>query len=146
MVTLGAGIEHLRDGTMVGLGVTSPQRAAAAPGITSFAETLAPGFAIETWMGVLAPAATPTSTITQLHTAILASSTGGTSPINWPVRTHCVGAVFAATQVASLCPDGYLGLNFSTAPQVMPNFNLAETQIGDVAAYILSLRLCRPER
>ncbi len=71
VVTLGAGIEHLRDGRLVGLGVTSPQRAAAAPGIPAFAEGLAPGFAVETWMGVLAPAGTPPAILAQLHAASL---------------------------------------------------------------------------
>ncbi|MBC7431609.1 MAG: c-type cytochrome [Rubritepida sp.] len=33
----------------------------------------------------------------------------------------------------------------STSHQVMPNFNLTDTQISDVAAYILSLRGRRPE-
>lgn len=33
----------------------------------------------------------------------------------------------------------------STPHQVMPNFSLTDTQIGDVAAYILSLRGRRPE-
>lgn len=73
VVTLGAGIEHLREGRLIGLAVTSPQRAAAAPSVPSFAETLAPGFAVETWMGILAPAATSASIIAQLHAASLAA-------------------------------------------------------------------------
>jgi tripartite-type tricarboxylate transporter receptor subunit TctC len=71
VVTLGAGIEHLRDGRLIGLGVTSPGRAAAAPDVPSLAEALAPGFAVETWMGVLAPAGTPPATLAQLHAASL---------------------------------------------------------------------------
>jgi len=71
VVTLGAGIEHLRDGRLIGLAVTSPQRAAVAPAIPAFAEALAPGFAVETWMGVLAPAGTPPALLAQLHGACL---------------------------------------------------------------------------
>lgn len=71
VVTLGAGIEHLRDGRLIGLAVTSPLRAAAAPAVPALAEALAPGFAVETWMGVLAPAGTPAATLAQLHAASL---------------------------------------------------------------------------
>ncbi len=71
VVTLGAGIEHLRDGRLIGLAVTSPQRAAAAPDIPALAEALAPGFTVETWMGVLAPAGTPPALLAQLHGASL---------------------------------------------------------------------------
>lgn len=73
VVTLGAGIEHLRDGRLVGLAVTSPQRASAAPAIPALAEALAPGFAVETWMGVLAPIGTPPALLAQLHAASLAA-------------------------------------------------------------------------
>ncbi|MBY0338454.1 MAG: tripartite tricarboxylate transporter substrate binding protein [Acetobacteraceae bacterium] len=71
VVTLGAGIEQVRDGRLVGLGVTSPARSAALPGVRSFAAALAPGFAVETWMGVLTPAATPEPVLAALHQASL---------------------------------------------------------------------------
>lgn len=85
VVTLGAGIEHLRDGRLIGLAVTSPQRAAAAPAIPALAEALAPGFAVETWMGVLAPGGTPPATLAKLYAASLAA-----------LRTQTVGERLAA--------------------------------------------------
>lgn len=69
VVTLGAAIEHVRDGRLVGLGVTSLQRSPALPALASFAETVAPGFAAETWVGVLVPAATAPATVAALHAA-----------------------------------------------------------------------------
>ncbi|WP_270935571.1 tripartite tricarboxylate transporter substrate-binding protein [Falsiroseomonas oryzae] len=69
IVTLGAAIEQIRDGRLVGLGVTGPARNAAAPGLPSFAEAVAPGFAAETWIGVLAPVGTPAPVIAALHAA-----------------------------------------------------------------------------
>ena len=73
VVTLGAGIEQVRDGRLVALGVTSAVRSAAAPDIPTFAERLLPGFEIETWMGVLAPVGTPPALLGALHQAALAA-------------------------------------------------------------------------
>jgi tripartite-type tricarboxylate transporter receptor subunit TctC len=73
VVTLGAAIEPLRDGRLLGLGVTGPTRSPAAPEVPSFAEALAPGFAAETWIGVLVPAATPGAALAALHEASAAA-------------------------------------------------------------------------
>ncbi|MGG5820276.1 Bug family tripartite tricarboxylate transporter substrate binding protein [Falsiroseomonas sp. HW251] len=59
VVTLGAAIEQIREGRLVALGVTGLARSAALPAVPAFAEAVAPGFEAETWVGVLAPAATP---------------------------------------------------------------------------------------
>lgn len=69
MVTLGAGIDQVREGRLVALGVTGAARSPAAPDTPAFAEAVAPGFAIETWMGILAPAATPAPVLAALHAA-----------------------------------------------------------------------------
>jgi tripartite-type tricarboxylate transporter receptor subunit TctC len=69
LVTLGMVVPHIREGRLVGLAVTSPGRAAAVPEVPSVAETVAPGFDVTTWMGVLAPAATPPETVARLHAA-----------------------------------------------------------------------------
>ncbi|WP_426959335.1 Bug family tripartite tricarboxylate transporter substrate binding protein [Muricoccus radiodurans] len=73
VLTLGAAVEHIRDGRLVGLAVTSPTRAVALPDVPTVAETVAPGFEILTWMGVLAPAATPAPVVSRLQAAGLAA-------------------------------------------------------------------------
>jgi tripartite-type tricarboxylate transporter receptor subunit TctC len=69
IVTLGAAVEQIRDGRLVGLGVTGAARNPAVPGVPTFAETVAPGFTAETWVGLLAPAGVPAATIEALHAA-----------------------------------------------------------------------------
>jgi hypothetical protein len=55
--------DHIRDGRLVGLAVTSAKRAPSALEIPTIAETIEPGFDQVTWMGVLAPAGTPNDLI-----------------------------------------------------------------------------------
>lgn len=73
LVTLGAAIDHLRDGRLIGLAVTSAARAPSAPAVPTLAETAAPGFEQVTWMGLLAPAGTPLAVRDALHAAIVAA-------------------------------------------------------------------------
>ncbi|NGM24005.1 twin-arginine translocation pathway signal protein [Roseomonas stagni] len=73
VVTLGAAIDQIRDGRLVALGVSGPSRSPALPQAPTFAESVAPGFEVETWMGVLAPRATPAPVIVALHAASLAA-------------------------------------------------------------------------
>lgn len=73
LVTLGAAIDHIRDGRLVGLAVTSAKRAPSAPEIPTIAETVEPGFEQVTWMGVLAPIGTPQAIRDHLHAAISAA-------------------------------------------------------------------------
>src|SRR5580692_5238605 len=61
---------QLQAGTVRGLAVTSPQRAPLAPDVPTVAETL-PGFAAETWFGLIAPAGTPPGVIAKLNAAAL---------------------------------------------------------------------------
>jgi tripartite-type tricarboxylate transporter receptor subunit TctC len=51
------------------LGVTSPQATALVPGVRPVADAL-PGFAVEAWFGILAPAATPPALIARLNDAV----------------------------------------------------------------------------
>jgi tripartite-type tricarboxylate transporter receptor subunit TctC len=55
-------------GTVRALAVTSPQRAPSAPNIPTVAETL-PGFAADTWFGIVAPTGTPRAVIDKLNAA-----------------------------------------------------------------------------
>jgi len=59
---------QLRAGTMRALAVTSPQRAPTEPNIPTLAETL-PGYAAETWFGIIAPAGTPRDIVVKLNEA-----------------------------------------------------------------------------
>jgi len=59
-------IPHLKSGKLKALGMATPRRAAIAPEVPAVAETL-PGFAIDSWYGLLAPAGTPPATIALLH-------------------------------------------------------------------------------
>lgn len=56
---LSAVMGQIKAGTLRALAVTSAQRSASAPDIPTLAETVLPGFASETWFGIVAPAATP---------------------------------------------------------------------------------------
>jgi tripartite-type tricarboxylate transporter receptor subunit TctC len=57
-------------GTLRLLAVAGAKRAAAAPEIPTVAEQGIPGFAIEAWYGIVAPAGTPASVVDELSTAL----------------------------------------------------------------------------
>jgi tripartite-type tricarboxylate transporter receptor subunit TctC len=59
---------QLQAGTVRGIAVTSLKRAPSAPDIPTVAETL-PGFAADTWFGIVAPAATPSAIVAKLNAA-----------------------------------------------------------------------------
>jgi tripartite-type tricarboxylate transporter receptor subunit TctC len=59
---------QLRAGTVRGLAVTSPERAPSAPDIPTVAKTL-PGFAADTWFGIVAPTGTPPDVVAKLKAA-----------------------------------------------------------------------------
>ena len=67
---LSAIMGQLKAGTVRAIAVTSPQRSALAPDVPTVAETL-PGFAAETWFGLIAPAGTPHDVIAKLNAAAL---------------------------------------------------------------------------
>jgi tripartite-type tricarboxylate transporter receptor subunit TctC len=65
-------LEHIRAGTLRGLGVTSKERAPAILELPAVDETL-PGYEIYSWNALFAPAGTPQSIIRRLHGAALAA-------------------------------------------------------------------------
>jgi tripartite-type tricarboxylate transporter receptor subunit TctC len=67
---LSATMGQLKAGTLRALAVTSPQRSSLVPDVPTVAETL-PGFAAETWFGLVAPAGTPHDIIAKLNAAAL---------------------------------------------------------------------------
>jgi tripartite-type tricarboxylate transporter receptor subunit TctC len=57
---------NIKSGRLRALAVTSAQRSPVLPDVPPIAESL-PGFAIDTWWGIIAPAGTPTDTVTRLN-------------------------------------------------------------------------------
>jgi tripartite-type tricarboxylate transporter receptor subunit TctC len=72
---LSAIMGQIRAGTVRAIAVTSPQRSPLAPDVPTVAETL-PGFAAETWFGLVAPAGTPHDVIAKLNAAALQALAG----------------------------------------------------------------------
>lgn len=71
VVTMAAALGHIQAGNLVGVAVTSKQRAAALPLVKTLAESIAPGYVHQTWQGLLAPVATPDAVVARLHAAVL---------------------------------------------------------------------------
>jgi tripartite-type tricarboxylate transporter receptor subunit TctC len=69
MTGVTAVLQHARAGSLVGLGVSTLKRLAAAPEIPAVAETL-PGFEASQWYGVVAPAGVPAPILQRLYTEI----------------------------------------------------------------------------
>jgi len=63
-------LPHIRSGKMIALAVTSRQRSSQLPGIPTVDESAAPGFVVENWTGLFAPAGTPAAIIDTLSDAM----------------------------------------------------------------------------
>jgi tripartite-type tricarboxylate transporter receptor subunit TctC len=63
---------NLRGGRIIALAVTSAKRDPSLPDVAAIAE-LFPGFEIDTWWGLMAPAATPRETVQKLNAAFTAA-------------------------------------------------------------------------
>ena len=57
--TVGSVLPHLKSGKLKALAVASRQRSALLPEVPTFEEAGVKGFVVDTWYGILAPAATP---------------------------------------------------------------------------------------
>jgi len=66
VVDLQPALQQIREGKVRVLGVTTPQRVAAAPEIPTLAESGLPGFELIAWQGLVAPAGTPRAIVDQL--------------------------------------------------------------------------------
>jgi tripartite-type tricarboxylate transporter receptor subunit TctC len=62
-----SGSPHVRAGKLRALGVTTIKRSTALPDVPTIAEAGVPGFEVDGWYGLLAPAATPPAIITRLN-------------------------------------------------------------------------------
>lgn len=61
---------HVAAGSLRALGVSSPSRMAAFPGLPTIAESGYPGFEADQWYGVVAPAGTPPAIVEKLNAEI----------------------------------------------------------------------------
>ncbi len=59
--------QFMRTGRLKGLGLSSATRAAGAPDVPTFIESGLPGFVVDSWVGLLAPAGTPRPVIDRLY-------------------------------------------------------------------------------
>lgn len=64
---MSVGLPLARDGKLRALAVTALKRAAVAPDLPTIAESGYPGFESSSWIGLLAPAGTPTLIVRRLH-------------------------------------------------------------------------------
>ncbi len=69
---LAAAAANIRAGKLLPLAVTSSARSPLLPEVPAIAETL-PGFEIDTWWGLVAPAGTPKELVAQLNAAFVAA-------------------------------------------------------------------------
>ena len=66
-VTAIAAIPHIKAGRLKALAVTTKNRIAALPNVPAIAESGYPGYAVDAWVGMFVPAATPQSTVDMLY-------------------------------------------------------------------------------
>ena len=68
-VTAIAAIPHVRAGRLKALAVTTKDRIAALPNVPTIAESAYPDYAVDAWVGMFVPAATPQATVDILYKA-----------------------------------------------------------------------------
>ena len=69
--TLPTIIAHVRAGKLRGVAVIGATRSAAAPELPTIAESGVPGFAVNNWIGLFAPAGTPAEIVRRLNTEVM---------------------------------------------------------------------------
>ena len=78
-------LPHIKSGKVRALGVTGSKRSVAAPQVPTIAEAGLPGYVLEPWHGILAPAGTPKPLIAKINKDVVAA-------LNAPeVRTRLLG-------------------------------------------------------
>lgn len=64
--------QFMKTGRLKGLGLSSATRASGAPEVPTFIESGLPGFVVDSWVGILAPANTPRAIVDRLQSEIAA--------------------------------------------------------------------------
>lgn len=67
IISLPAALPHIRKGSLNALGVASAQRSPIANDIVTIAESGLPGFEVDNWYGVFAPAGTPAPVVEKIN-------------------------------------------------------------------------------
>jgi tripartite-type tricarboxylate transporter receptor subunit TctC len=73
MVNIPPSIAHIRSGKLKALAVTSATRELLLPEVPTLAEAGVPGYDVEVWVGMFAPAGTPKDVVARLQSAIARS-------------------------------------------------------------------------
>jgi tripartite-type tricarboxylate transporter receptor subunit TctC len=73
VVALPAALPHVKSGALRAIGLCGPARSPAAPDIPTIAEQGLPGYAVEGWFAVIAPARLPAAEVTRVHDAFVAA-------------------------------------------------------------------------
>ena len=63
-------LTHMKSGRLRALGMTSAKRFPQSPEVPSIAEAAIPGYQVESWNGLLAPAGTPPETVNRMAAAV----------------------------------------------------------------------------
>jgi tripartite-type tricarboxylate transporter receptor subunit TctC len=63
-------MQFVEQGRLKTLGVTTPQRVAILPNVATLAENAVPGFDLQAWLGIAAPAGAPSEVVARLSQAI----------------------------------------------------------------------------
>ncbi|RZS78761.1 Bug family tripartite tricarboxylate transporter substrate binding protein [Pigmentiphaga kullae] len=71
MITMAAVTEFIKAGRLVPLAVTTSYRSAALPDVPTVAESGVPGFDVESWQGILAPARTPAAVVEKINRDVM---------------------------------------------------------------------------
>jgi tripartite-type tricarboxylate transporter receptor subunit TctC len=82
LVPISLALPHIRDGTLVALGVTTIGRSGLLPEVPTIAEAVFAGFDFPIWYGLWAPAGTPTGVVDRLA-AEIAGILGGPDLREW---------------------------------------------------------------
>lgn len=68
-------VPHLREGRLIALAVSTPNRSPLAPDVPTIAEAAVPGFTVPVWYGLVAPAGTPVEAIRHVEAALARAQT-----------------------------------------------------------------------
>lgn len=70
MVALPAALQHIKSGRLVALGMSSASRSTAVPSVPTIAQAGVPGYEVNSWQGLFAPAGTTSDVIKKLHQSV----------------------------------------------------------------------------
>ena len=66
-------LQHMKDGKLRALGISSQQRSSLVPELPTIAEAGVPGYESNSWVGIIAPAGTPAAIVTKVNADLVKS-------------------------------------------------------------------------